>query len=62
MEIATDPLWSRQKTADYLGVPAQTISAWRVYGKGPRAIKVGRYLRYDPIDVAAWLEPQKDPA
>lgn len=55
-------LWTRQQTADYLGVPAQTLSAWRLNGRGPRAFKVGRYLRYDPADVAAWLESRKDSA
>ncbi len=57
-----DRMWSRQETAEFLGVPVQTISVWRLSGRGPRASKVGRYLRYNPADVMAWLEQQKDPA
>lgn len=55
-------LWTRQQCADYLGVPVQTLSVWRMDGRGPRAFKVGRYLRYDPADVAEWLESRRDSA
>jgi len=55
-------LWTRQQTADYLGVPVQTLAHWRINGRGPRAFRVGKYLRYDPADVADWLESQRDSA
>ena len=47
---------------DYLGVPVQTLAHWRINGRGPRAFRVGKYLRYDPADVADWLESQRDSA
>ncbi|MGH2596177.1 MAG: helix-turn-helix transcriptional regulator [Actinomycetota bacterium] len=39
----------------YLQVPVKTLYAWRYEGKGPRARRVGRHLRYSWEDVDAWL-------
>lgn len=50
------PLWTVQDVADYLRVPAQTLYSWRAKGTGPRARRVGKYLRYRPDDVIAWLD------
>ena len=41
--------------AAYLGVPVTTLYQWRYRRVGPRAIRVGRHLRYDSADVRAWL-------
>ena len=41
--------------ADYLQVPVKTLYQWRYQGKGPRAYRVGRHLRYRWEDVEAWL-------
>lgn len=46
--------------ADYLGVPVRTIYAWRAHGKGPRAHKIGKHLRFRRCDVEAWLADQAD--
>jgi excisionase family DNA binding protein len=40
----------------FLGIPVGTLYQWRHRGLGPRAVKVGRHLRYDPADVQAWLD------
>ncbi|KPC90060.1 DNA-binding protein, partial [Streptomyces sp. NRRL F-6602] len=40
---------------DLLGVPVETIYQWRRKGTGPRGLRVGRHLRYDPEDVRAWV-------
>lgn len=58
----TEPLRGPEWLAEYLGVPVQTVYSWRTTGKGPRAIRVGRHLRYRAADVEAWLERQADPA
>jgi excisionase family DNA binding protein len=39
----------------YLKVPVKTLYASRYEGKGPRAHRVGRHLRYRWEDVEAWL-------
>jgi excisionase family DNA binding protein len=37
-------------------VPVATIYKWRGEGKGPRALKVGKHLRFRPEDVEAYLD------
>lgn len=51
-------LWSAGETAEFLGVPVATLYQWRYQHKGPRAYRVGRWLRYDPADVRLWLRNQ----
>ena len=41
-----------------LGIPEGTIAQWRYLGKGPDYIRVGRYVRYRPEAVEAWLAAQ----
>lgn len=48
-------LWTVEQTAHYLGVPVSTLYTWRYQRKGPRAHKVGRWLRYDPAAIREWL-------
>ena len=48
-------LWTAQDVADYLIVPLATLYQWRYLGTGPTAYRVGRYLRYEPAAVQAWL-------
>lgn len=55
---AAERLWSLPETASFLGVPEQTLYAWIKRGIGPRSYRVGRYRRYRPGDVHAWLERQ----
>ncbi len=48
-------LWSAKRVAEYLGVPVGTLHQWRYLRLGPKAYRVGKWLRYDPQDVARWL-------
>ena len=50
------PLWTVEDVAFYLQVPVQTLYSWRSNGSGPRARRVGKYLRYRPEDVDHWLD------
>ncbi|MEV7705348.1 helix-turn-helix domain-containing protein [Mesorhizobium sp. B2-3-3] len=52
------PLMSAEELADFLGVPLNTVYIWNHRHQGPRAHKVGRYLRYRWPEVEAWLEAQ----
>ncbi|WTI13707.1 helix-turn-helix domain-containing protein [Streptomyces sp. NBC_00820] len=52
------PLMSTEELADFLGVPLNTVYVWNHRRQGPRAHKVGRYLRYRWVEVEAWLEAQ----
>jgi excisionase family DNA binding protein len=55
-------LWTVNDVADYLGVPVQTLYAWRARHYGPPARRVGRYLRYRATEVHAWLDAQTEVA
>lgn len=50
------PLWSVEDVAVFLRVPVQTVYSWWAKGTGPRARRVGKYLRYRPEDVIAWFD------
>ncbi|MGW0913981.1 helix-turn-helix transcriptional regulator [Streptomyces sp. NPDC002784] len=34
----------------------ETVYQWRRKGVGPRSFRVGRYVRFDPEVVRAWVE------
>ncbi|GAB4087067.1 hypothetical protein GCM10028784_36970 [Myceligenerans cantabricum] len=50
-----DRLWTIDDVSEFLGVPVATLYAWRSSGKGPASRRVGKYIRYRPQDVHAWV-------
>ena len=48
-------LWSVTDAAAYLRVPTKTLYEWRYKGDGPPSYRVGRYVRYVPSEVRAWV-------
>ena len=52
-------LLSVLEVADLLQVPVKTIYDWRYRGEGPRPMRLGKYLRFDPADVAVWIDARK---
>jgi excisionase family DNA binding protein len=54
----SDRLLSIEEVASLLGIPTQTLYDWRTRRKGPKALRVGRYVRYRREDVRAWIEAQ----
>lgn len=57
-EVLPERLLNPQALADILGLPVRTLYAWRQSGKGPKAIVVGRHLRWEPAEVRRWLDEQ----
>lgn len=55
--------WTTTQAADYAHHSPRTLENWRVYGKGPRFVKLasGRVL-YRPADVIAWIEGEAAPS
>lgn len=47
------------KLAADLDTKTTTLAAWRVGGRGPAYVKVGRKVFYKPADVSAWLAKQR---
>ena len=54
-----DPLLSIEELAEYLGVPITTIYDWRVDGKGPCGVRVGRHVKFTVSEVLAWIDEQR---
>ena len=52
-------LLSQRSVAERLGVTERTMERWRAEGCGPPYLKVGRGIRYDEADVAAWLDARR---
>jgi excisionase family DNA binding protein len=52
-------LLSVDELAASLQVPVATVYRWRYRGEGPRSMRVGRHVRFDPADVARWLDELK---
>ena len=55
-----EPLMSIEELSEYLHVPVRTLYDWRLAGKGPCAVHVGRQLRYFVSDVHDWLTSQRE--
>lgn len=51
-----EQLWTVEQLARFLALPVSTIYAWRYRGDGPRALRIGRHIRYRAEDIRAWLE------
>lgn len=48
-------LLTNDQTADLLGVSRRTLPVWRVYGKGPKFVKLGTLVRYKRTEIEAWV-------
>jgi hypothetical protein len=49
------PLTSTSELAARLGLAEITLRKWRIYGIGPRFVKVGANVRYRAEDVEHWI-------
>ena len=61
---AADPASSRnllavKEAALVLGLAVSTLNKHRVYGTGPRFVKLGRSVRYRPADLDAWIDANR---
>lgn len=48
------PLLDTVNAAPLAGATVGTLENWRTQGVGPKFIKVGRRVFYDPDDLAEW--------
>ncbi|MCP4102003.1 MAG: helix-turn-helix domain-containing protein [Lentisphaerae bacterium] len=46
------------EVAEKLGVSEATLRGWRVVSKGPKYVKLGRWVRYSEKTIANWIESQ----
>ncbi len=47
------------EAASYCGSTSSTFEKLRLYGGGPRYVKLGRRVVYDPADLDAWLDANR---
>ncbi len=52
-------LLTTEEAAEWLHITPAAMRAWRVRGGGPTYCKVGRGVRYDVVDLRAWLAAQR---
>lgn len=45
-----------QEVADKLKVDVQLLNQWRSARKGPKFLKLGRFVRYKASDLKEWLD------
>ncbi len=46
------------EAARLLGLSAATLRNWRVQGRGPKWVTLGRAIRYNPKDIQRFIESQ----
>jgi len=51
---ADSPFLTVDELAERYQVPVATVRYWRNRGTGPKAVKIGRFIRYPFADVVAW--------
>jgi len=60
MEPETEKLLTPRQVARYLGVAESSLAVWRCNRRYDLPyIKIGGAVRYDPADVAAFVESRK---
>lgn len=47
------------QAANYVGLGKSTLDKARLSGSGPRFVKLGRRVLYDPTDLDAWLNQHR---
>jgi hypothetical protein len=50
-----EPLFKPEKAGEYVGFTAGWLAKLRIYGGGPKFIKLGRKVRYARSDLDAWI-------
>lgn len=49
-----------EDAAELLSLDLKTLYRMRYKGTGPPAYRIGKYLRYDPDELEAWVKSQRD--
>ena len=52
-------LLNTKAAAPRIGISPGTAENWRTRGIGPKFIKAGRRVLYDPADIEAWKEANR---
>lgn len=55
IEVPVRQLLNNDEAADMLGISRRTLPVWRVQGRGPKFVKIGKLVRYDRTELDAWI-------
>ncbi len=47
------------EVAEVLRVRERLLYDWRARGAGPPWVKVGHYVRYDPVALQLWIDSER---
>lgn len=61
IELNTEGLWSMTRTAEFFDIPLASLYAQRTRNQMPGALgfRVGRFVRFRPVDLFRWCENQR---
>ncbi len=51
-------LLTRDQVEDRFGIPKRFLEISAMTGDGPSIVRIGRSVRYSPVDVIAWIAKQ----
>jgi predicted DNA-binding transcriptional regulator AlpA len=51
-------LLTRDQVEDRFGIPKRFLEISAMTGDGPSIVRIGRSVRYRPVDVIAWIAKQ----
>lgn len=57
--VTREPLLAADDVSVRLGIPPSTLADWRYQGLGPRYLRIGRHVRYEPAEVDDRLGKQR---
>ncbi len=57
--MAEEKLLTTKELSELLGIAKYTLIKYRLQGKGPHFIKLGRVVRYRLQDIKDWIEENK---
>ena len=56
------PVHAEKKAAELCGLSPRTLERYRLEGRGPSFVRLGRRVLYREEDLVAWTEKQRRPS
>jgi predicted DNA-binding transcriptional regulator AlpA len=53
-------IFSPQGLSEYMGIAVHTLALYRLYGTGPKYLKLGHIVRYKLGDVLDWIDQKSE--
>ena len=53
-EVFDTPFLTPTQVSNRIGIPSGTLAVWRSEDRGPRSVRIGKYVRYPVQDLLEW--------